>query len=255
MNSGLRNPWFACPRPNPGAGTRLFLFPYAGGGPASFRTWPAALPSQVETWIAHYPGRGSRFKEAAIKDIPALAAGLFEAIRPYLEKPFAFFGHSMGGLVAFELTRQVQQHGLPLPRALQVSACGAPGAPDPHPHLHTLPDQEFLRALEELNGIPAEAMEVPELMELLLPTIRADFEAVEKYESQPDGLPLHCTIVAFGGLDDPRVRPERLGGWSSLTSAGFRSLFFPGDHFFIDTNRQAVIASIVEGLLSAHARS
>jgi medium-chain acyl-[acyl-carrier-protein] hydrolase len=255
MISDSSNNWFVCPQANPGAETRLFLFPYAGGGPAAFGKWPAALPSTIETWIAHYPGRGSRHNELPIKQISTLVERLSRAIQPLLDKPFAFFGHSLGALLAFELTRQLRQQNFPQPQILFVSACGAPGIPDPHPPIHALPDPEFLKALQDLNGIPADVMNIPELMELLLPTLRADFEAIEYYGYTLNEFSLNCPIIALGGLDDPRVSRERLEGWNQQTNASFKSRYFPGDHFFINTARESVIAAITTELISSHAKN
>jgi medium-chain acyl-[acyl-carrier-protein] hydrolase len=254
MISDSSNNWFVCPQANPGAETRLFLFPYAGGGPAAFGRWPAEFPSTIETRIAHYPGRGSRHNEAPIKQISALVESLFKAIHPLLDKPFAFFGHSLGGLVAFEVGRQLRLQNLPRPQILFVSACGAPDIHDPHPPIHALPEPAFLVSLQDLNGIPAEVLMVPELMELLLPTLRADFAAVETYEYIPNEYALDCPIIAFGGQDDPRVSSERLEGWAAHTNAGFKAQYFAGDHFFINTAREALIATIANELISAHAK-
>jgi len=168
-------PWFVCPKPNPNTEIRIFLFPYAGGGPSVFGKWFAKSPCNIEAWAAHYPGRGSRYTEPAIKHLDILVENLIHAIQPHLDKPFAFFGHSMGGLVAFELIRQLRQKDLPQPNILFVSACGAPHLPDPHPPIHALTDANFLKGVEELNGIPSEVLNIPDLMELFLPALRADF--------------------------------------------------------------------------------
>ena len=249
------NNWFVCPKPNPGAATRLFLFPFAGGGPAAFGKWPAAFPDTIETWIAHYPGRGSRHNESPIKQISTLTQQLSQTIQPHLDKPFAFFGHSLGGLVAFELIRQLGKQNISQPNILFVSACCAPHLLDLHPPIHGLPDADFLKSLEQLNGIPDEVLNHPELLDLLLPTVRADFEAAESYHSTPAKSLLNCPIFALSGLDDPRVSRERLEGWSTHTSAKFQSQYFPGDHFFINTAREAVIASITAKLNSSHAKN
>lgn len=254
MNSNQRNPWFACPLPNPEARTRLFLFPYAGGGPGAFGKWPVAFPGTVEIRIAHYPGRGSRHDEPPLRTISDLAGQLSEAIRPLLEKPFAFFGHSLGGLVAFELARQLHRQNLPRPQTLFVSACGAPHDPDLHPPIHTLPDREFMSVLWELNGLPAELAGRPDLLELLLPVLRADFEAAESYEFIVDNPPLSCPIVALSGQDDLHVKSEEIEGWSSHTSATFKSRNFPGGHFFIHTDRTGVIAFLASELVSSYAK-
>lgn len=249
------NNWFVCPRPIPGAETRLFLFPYAGGGPAAFGKWPAEIPGKIETWTAHYPGRGSRHNEAPIKHILTLVEKLSQAIQSILDKPFVFFGHSLGGLIAFELACLLRQQDLLEPKIMFVSACGAPHILDPHPRIHALPDLQFIRTLQELNGIPSELINFPQLMDLLLPAFRDDFEAIETYECKPNRPRLNCPIIAFGGLNDPRVSRERLEGWALLTNAGFKLQFFPGDHFFINTAREAVIASVTDQLISSHAKN
>jgi medium-chain acyl-[acyl-carrier-protein] hydrolase len=248
------NNWFVCPQVKPEAETRLFLFPYAGGGPAVFRTWPAGLPDPIEVWIAHYPGRGSRHNESPIKQITTLIERLSEAIHPFMDKPFAFFGHSLGGLVAFELTRHSRRKSLPGPEVLFVSACGAPHIPDPYPPIHELPDSEFLKALQQLNGIPSELSDQPDVMQLLLPTLRADFQAMESYVYTSGEPPLDSPIVTFGGLNDPRLNRERLEDWCLQTNSDFKSQYFPGDHFFINTARKAIIASILAELTAAHAK-
>jgi medium-chain acyl-[acyl-carrier-protein] hydrolase len=238
--------WFVCPPANSEAESRLFLFPYAGAGPAVFNQWSSRFPGNLETWIVHYPGRGSRHTEPPINQVDLLAERLSEAIQPFLDKPFAFFGHSLGGMIAFELTRHLRRKNLPQPEILFLSACGAPHIPDPNPPLHTLPDDRFLQSLGQLHGVPAELSHQPDVLQLLLPILRADFEAVENYVYRPE-LPLRCPIAAFGGLDDPRLSRERLEAWCLQTASSFKSQYFPCDHFFIHTAREAVIAAIVTG--------
>lgn len=222
---------------------RLFFFPYAGGAPTVFTKWCADLPSHIEGIVVHYPGRGSRFNEPAIKDMPRMVTELSQAIQPLLDQPFVFFGHSMGGLIAFELARKLCVPQLPMPSHLFVSACGAPHLTDANPKFHQLPDDEFLNELDQLNGIPAE-LKNPEAMSLLLPIVRADFQLVETYKYYPDE-PLNFPISAFGALDDPRVNRERIEAWSIQSKAKFVSQFFPGNHFFINETKEDILKRIV----------
>jgi len=228
---------------------RLFLFPYAGGGPAAFWKWATEFPDHLETWIAYYPGRGSRYNETPIKKIDILVKRLSQAIQPFLDKPFGFFGYSLGGLVAFELAQTLRQNDLPGPKIFFVSACGAPQYPDSHPPIHSLSDIEFLKAIKEFNGTPVEVLEYGELIELLLPALRADFEAFEAYNYNPNKLPLNCPIIAFGGDDDSLVNREQMEGWSFQTSATFKTKYFPGDHFFFNSKKDAVRYSIVDEIM------
>ena len=254
-DSAKPNPWYVSPRPNPAAEIRLIFFPFAGGGPSAFSAWLDELPDDIEACFAHYPGRGSRFNEPALSSLASLVEHLSQSIQPLTDKPFAFFGHSMGALVAFELARQMRQRNLPQPHLLFVSACGAPQIPDPCPPIHALPDSEFLDALKGLNGTPVELSQQLEVMQLLIPVLRADFEAVEKYRFHPGEPPFDFPIVAFGGLDDPRVSRERLAGWALQTNARFETEYFPGDHFFVHSVKGSIMRVITEEIRTSFARN
>ncbi|MBN8579021.1 MAG: thioesterase [Anaerolineae bacterium] len=244
------NRWLVCPQPNSSATARLFLFPYAGGAPSSFNKWAAEFPKDIEVSIAHYPGRGSRFNEPPIKELLVLVEEITNAIQPELGKPFFFFGHSLGAVLAFEVARRIR----PQPQILFVSACGAPHVPNPNRPIYALSDSEFIKSLQELNGLPAEVVSNAELMELLIPALRADFEAVENYQYTSNDRRLECPIVAFGGSDDSHVDRARLDNWDHHTNGSFKSKIFQGDHFFINTTRQSVINSMIAEIGFHHAK-
>lgn len=236
--------WFVCPQKNPEPEIRFFLFPYAGGGPSVFNKWSNEFPSNIEIQIVHYPGRGSRSTETAINSLPVLIEKLSQAIQPLLDKSFVFFGHSLGGLIAFELAKRLRTNELSQPKIIFISSCGAPQIPDPNPSIHTFPENEFINSLNKMNGIPQEILKNQELMNLILPILRADFELVETYEYISDE-PLDCPIIAIGGLDDERISRERLEGWAAHTRVRFNSLYFPGNHFFINSAKGAVIETVL----------
>ena len=168
--------WFAGPRTNPNAQLRLFCFPYAGGGTLMYRNWARNLPATIEICRAQLPGREVRLKESGLTRLNPLVLALADAIEPYLDLPFAFFGHSMGTLIAFELTRELQRrHGL-TPTNLFMSAHVAPQVPYRSTVLHDLPEPEFIDQIRRLNGTPKEVFEQPELLRLMIPLMRADFE-------------------------------------------------------------------------------
>lgn len=239
------NPWITCPQPNSQAALRLFCFPYAGGGTLSYRPWADLLPF-VEVCPILLPGRERRLRELALTEFPALIAALHDAMLSFLDKPFACFGHSMGGLLAFELTHQLRQQGY-LPLHLFISGCRAPHLPDPEPLLHTLPDHEFLEELRRFNGTPEEVLANRELMALLLPTIRADFTATKTYRYLPLP-PLSCPIAVFGGLQDMTVTYSHLTAWQMQTTAAFSLQMLPGNHFFLNSERALLLQSITAKL-------
>lgn len=224
--------WFTSPRPDPEARLRLFCLPYAGGGASVFRTWWSDLPPGIELCALQLPGREARFREPLVTSLPALIGQLADAIAPWLDRPFAVFGHSMGGLIGFELTRALARRGGPQPRALLVSGRGAPGSQLPRePMLHTLSDEDLQQELIDMNGMEPAVLADPDLMSLVLQILRADFALCETHRHVA-GPRLGCPIVAFGGVHDRTVPPGQLDGWAAETTAGFRLNLFPGAHFF-----------------------
>ena len=240
-------PWLSCTTPSPTAALRLFCFPYAGGGGTwIYRNWGRALPSFVEVYSIELPGHGRRLTETPIAQLDVLIASLAKAMRPYLDKPFACFGHSLGGLLAFELIKYLQQNAQLYPVHLWVSATRAPHLPTPKPLTHTLPDKEFIAEIQRYNGIPSKILSNPEFMQLLLPALRADFTMLEtyRYSQYP---PLSCPITAFWGEDDKTIEQTEIAAWSQHTSNVFSLQGFLGDHFFI---HQPQVVSVLDSSFS-----
>lgn len=237
------NPWFLRPRPNPQAKLRMFCLPYAGGGASAYVPWANLLPPSIELYAVQLPGRERRIREAAFTNSETLIAALVPQLLPLLDQPFVLFGHSMGALLSFELTRALRRQGIQ-PRALLVTGHRAPQLPDKRRPVHALPEPELIDELRQMNGTPEEVLAHPELLELLIPIIRADFELCEtyRYTSEP---PLALPISAFGGLQDPLFSREELAGWREQTTATCTQRMLPGDHFFIHANRQALLQAIL----------
>ncbi|WP_414575208.1 thioesterase II family protein [Anabaena sp. CCY 9402-a] len=232
----INNPWLIFPKPNPQAKLRLFCFPYAGGGAGIFREWYKELNTKIEVCAVQLPGRENRLSEPAFNRLQPLINALSQAILPNLNQPFAFFGHSMGGLICFELARYLQQvYGL-TPVHLFVSGASAPHIPETKPPINNLPTLEFLQELCRFNGTPDAILENSELMELMSPTLRSDFAVLETY-IYTKFAPLSCAITAFGGLADVEVYQAELVAWQEHTISDFSLQMLPGNHFFIHENR------------------
>jgi medium-chain acyl-[acyl-carrier-protein] hydrolase len=178
------------------------------------------------------PGREDRFVDEVITSVDVVADAIVRAMKPVLDVPFAFFGHSMGALIAFAVTQRLAEAGEPLPQRVFVSAHRAPDLPDPQPQLHKLAEPQFVERLRSFGGTPELVFADPELTELYLPVLRADFTMCETYEFRPGRL-LPCPISVFGGQDDATVSSVELDGWRNHTSAEFDMRLFPGGHFYL----------------------
>lgn len=225
---------------------RLFCFPYSGGSAQLFKPWADHLPSNVQLCGVQYPGRGSRFTESPLTSIEAMLDGLQPEIKPFLDLPFAFFGHSLGAAISFELTRRLQKEGLK-PRALFLSGRNAPHLPRRTEPIHHLPEAQFRKEVQELGGTSPEILEHPELMDLVAPLIRADFTISETY-SYIEGPDVACPMFAFGGKTDPLVNEEGIVEWGKHAGGSFTSHLFEGDHFFLDTNREQLVKKMMASL-------
>lgn len=225
---------------------RLFCFPHAGGGSLTFFPWSAELGPEIEVCAVQLPGRESRLREPAIDDLKQLRERLAEALLPALGRtPFAFYGHSFGALVAFELTRELRRRGAPLPRLLLAAGRAAPSRPAvARPIAAIADDDAFVDELQRrYGGIPAALRGERELLALILPTLRADLKITEIYEYHAEP-PLPVPIRAFGGSDDPGVDEPSLHAWSQETSAGFGVQMFRGGHFFTQEVRPELLRTI-----------
>jgi medium-chain acyl-[acyl-carrier-protein] hydrolase len=240
--------WFPYRRPRPGARIRLFCFPYAGGGATTYRGFADELPPHVEVAAVQLPGREARLGEPPVAEmarlIPLIADALAPGPKPAL--PFAFFGHSMGALIAFELARELRRRGRELPGHLVVSACPAPHLPDDDA-THTLPDAELTARLSALGGMSEEALAHRELMEMILPLFRADAAVTETYVHTEEP-PLDVPITVIGGLDDTRATPSDLAAWRRHTRAAFTLSSVPGGHFFLRTAQSTVLSQVARAL-------
>ena len=239
--------WIALDRSNPQTKMRLFCFPHAGSGASIFRSWQNQLPLEIEVVSVQLPGREERIGERPFTELASLVETLAKVLLPALDKPFAFYGHSFGGLLGFELARYLRTRHGKSPVHLFVGACTAPQLPNPFQFLDSSSDSALIELLHEF-GTPAELLENTELMEALLPTIKADFLALNGYTYWQD-VPLDCPITAFGGLNDTKVSPEAIAAWYQQTKSNFNLKMFPGKHLFLESERGLLLQTISQELM------
>jgi surfactin synthase thioesterase subunit len=241
----MNDPWLYKPLARPDASVRLFCFTHAGVAAAFYRLWPQGLPADVEVCAIQLPGRGSRFREPPFTRMHDIVRSLASALRAHVDRPFAFFGHSMGAIVAREVARELSRAGL-VPGHLFVSGRRPPWMPDPDRRraLHPLPDAEFVDEVSRrYGGIPPEVRAHDDLMALLLPGLRADFEALETFAlAVPESLP--CPVTAYGGTCDPQTPRTHLDAWCTETRSDFSVRTFEGGHFYLEPQRADLLSDI-----------
>lgn len=246
--------WSRCPAPRPDAVARLVCFPFAGGSASTYRGWENQLPASVELHVVDLPGRIPRLAEAPRTSLVSLAEDAANALTPVLAgKPFAIFGHSMGAVLGFETALRLGARGL-APAHFFASARQSPALPWRRPFIHALPDAEFNAAIARLGGTSRLVLTDPEMMQIVMPSLRADFTAIETYACQP-GARLACNVTVIGGVEDPDVGLEDLMAWQDVTSGLALVEQKSGGHFYIDQHAPAVTRQIVTDLGHSLGRS
>lgn len=243
-----KDPWFQYVKTSKRARIRLFCLHYAGGGASIYRQWGALFPPEIELFPIQLPGRENRWQEAPYTDLMDLIRPLVEGLHPYLDKPYALFGYSMGALVSFELVRHLRRRGLPMPFHLFVAAHRAPQLPYSQEKIHALSHEQFLTRLDQLGTVPGEILSNEEAMAIYVPLLRADFALCEGYTYQEEQ-PLPCSLSAYGGLSDERASRQELSAWSTQSNGTFVLNMFPGDHFFLQSHQNQLLQNLLPMLL------
>lgn len=238
--------WFRTWQPRAQARQRLICLAHAGGAASFYRSWTAALPPSIELVAVQYPGREERIAETPLDSLAELVehiAGSLERLPHLLQQPYILFGHSMGAVVAHELCLALRRRARPLPCHLVVSACEGPSRRR-HGLLHAETDEGLKREMFKLGGTNAALAGMTELLDLVLPVMRGDYRAIETHVPLPGRVPIDAPITAFTGTGDTELRPGDADAWAGETTSTFEQRAFPGGHFYLIEQRDAVLAAL-----------
>ncbi|WJY37080.1 alpha/beta fold hydrolase [Streptomyces sp. P9-2B-2] len=228
---------------------RLVCLPHAGGTAHSFRSWAARLPADIGVYAVQYPGRQDRFIEPLIDDMEQMVEPIVAALEPLTGEPLVIFGHSMGAYVAYEVTAELERRHGQVVDLLAVS-----GASPPHhkgeAQIHKLSDAELIADLKRVNASLMDLLAQPDLVEVLLPMIRADYRLSERYE-RLDPVPVKAELVAVGGTADSEVDRGGLEAWSAFAADRFEVIELPGGHFYLFDDEAAVTGVLAARLPGA----
>ncbi|MFD7630654.1 thioesterase II family protein [Streptomyces sp. NPDC059851] len=239
--------WIRRYRHVPSPRLRLVCCAHAGGSAGTFRAWPGLLPQDVELLAVQYPGRQDRFGEPCVDSMQPMAAGIAAALTPFLDRPVAFFGHSLGAAVAYEVALRLERaHGTP-PAHLFVSGRSAPSRPRPSRNLHRLDDDGLLEELSALGGMDGQVLADPGLRAVVMPALRADVRIAETYRAEP-GLRTGAPVTAYHGDRDASVEAADVQAWSEHTASDFASRTFAGDHFYLQERAPELVADLAARL-------
>jgi medium-chain acyl-[acyl-carrier-protein] hydrolase len=235
--------WFRRPRGEGAAPVRLFCFHHAGGAASLYRDWPRYLPESIEPVAVQLPGRGERLREPPYERMEPLVAALAQAVEPLLDRPFAFFGLSMGARLAWALTHHMRVLALPQPAALYLSSASAPSEEPGRDDWK----RDLVGFLRDMRGTPPEVLADPQLLGLVLPTLRADLTLLDSFGFRAE-VPLDMPIRAFAGRNDTEHSPDRMRGWGVETIGRFHLDVRQGGHFLAPADELKVIGTVAGDL-------
>lgn len=249
VESGL---WLRKYHDAPDAGARLVCFPHAGGSASYYFPVSAALSPEFDVLALQYPGRQDRRGDPFVDTIDALADQLYAAIAPAMDGPVAFFGHSMGAVLAYEVTRRFEERDGTGPVVVFASGRRAPSRQRDE-NVHLRDDAGIIKEMRNLGGTDSRVLADPELLEMVLPAIRNDYRAVERYSRGTDAR-ISAPVVVMTADDDPRTTVEEAAAWEDHTTGGTTLHTFDGGHFYLEQHAARVI-DVIAGTLREHVRA
>jgi surfactin synthase thioesterase subunit len=238
--------WIRRYQPAPSAPAVLVCFPHAGGSASFYVPVARALAPDVDVLAVQYPGRQDRLRDACIDDIGALADACLPALVPWLDRPVALFGHSMGAVVAFEVAARLERDHRIVPQRLFASGRRAPSTHRDET-VHLGDDGQLVAEIKKLSGTDTRLLGDDEVLQMIIPAIRSDYRAIERYSWRP-GPALACPVSAFVGDDDPKATVEEVRAWAAHTTGRFDLQVFPGGHFYLTEHAPWVLREITERL-------
>lgn len=239
--------WVRRFHPADDAGARLVCLPHAGGSANYFFPVSRALANRLDVLCVQYPGRQDRRREPCVASIEELADHVAEAITPWADRPIAFFGHSMGAIIAFETALRLEAAGI-TPAVLFLSGRRAPSTFRRETN-HLLPDKDLVKELRGMQGTDASLLDDQDIVDMILPSLRSDYKAVETYDNRTAGA-VHCPIVVCNGDRDAMVTPAEAAAWERHTTSAFDLRTYPGGHFYLNDHAVALIALIADKVRS-----
>jgi surfactin synthase thioesterase subunit len=247
MNNNI-SPWFTTYNQPMKNQARVFAFPYSGAGSSAYHQWASYFSQRNIDFIGmRLPARENRMGEEPVSNLSLLINSLSSEIIPFLNKPFVFFGHSLGALIAFELCRALRKKGASLPAHLFVSAFHPPSQPNPNKALHQLAENEFIDGIRAYGNTSEKVLSNALLMELLLPMLRADFALHETYHYKKEP-PLSCPITVFKGDQDNFAKARDMSAWQQETNSYYEEIEYRGGHFFLNDYRESIGQKLITPL-------